>query len=84
MAEQKQDDPVMLPATNTPSYYVDGPVGSAWANGVHRVLLGEFVPNPTAGATKPFVRPSVTIMMTQETAKRLVEALQALIADQEQ
>lgn len=61
-----------------PSFFVDGPLGSAWANGVHRVLLGEFVTDPTIGAESPAVQHVLNLVMTTDTVQRLIQYLEDL------
>jgi hypothetical protein len=63
---------------DVPSYFVDGAVGVAWANGVHRVLFAQYAVDPTQGAELPGVRHMLQLIMTTEGARTLVDFLQAM------
>jgi hypothetical protein len=61
-----------------PTFFSDGPLGDAWARGVHRITFGEFALDPKRGATSPGVRPVCTMIMTPEAVAATIEYLQNL------
>lgn len=62
-----------------PTIVVDGVLGTATVGGLYRIVLGEFVLNPTAGATKPMARPVVSMTITAAALRGLVDSFNAIL-----
>ncbi len=61
-----------------PTIYCDGVVGSAHFNGLHRIILGEAVFNPTPGASVPMHRPVINLVMTPAAIHQMIAYLGTL------
>jgi hypothetical protein len=64
--------------TEVPTYFIDGVVGSAFGSGVHRILCGEFVVDPSPEAVMPAVRHVMNITIPTRAIPAFIQFLQEM------
>lgn len=76
--ERSNEGIVKIEERDVLTFYTDGPVGAAQANGLQRLLLGESIFDPEPGAQLPRIRPVLNLVMTSDTARLFGEYLLSL------
>lgn len=79
--EKAEESGYRMAWRHAPSYFVDGVVGIAGADGVHRIALGQINFNPMPDATGPLLTPVCHLMVTTQGAEFLIQALQDAIGE---
>lgn len=76
-APQTSNDLKIQPR-DVPTFFADGAVGSAFAGGAHRILLAEFVVDPTLGAEIPGIRHVLNLVIPTSSVAGLIKFLQEM------
>ena len=80
MTDDASDDPqaeARIFWQSVPTVFADGSLGTANAGGLHRIVLGEMVFDPSPGATAPAFRPTCNLVMQEHALRLLIQHLQA-------
>jgi hypothetical protein len=78
VAEEAEAEVPPIQWRDIPTVVVDGALTHATINELQRVTLAEFVFNEAPGATKPKLRPVVTLALTPNALKSLAQYLTEL------
>jgi len=64
---------------HVPTVFTDGAIGSAWAVGTVRIVMGEVCFNIAEGATMPASRPVVNLVMNVPALRSFAEYINNLL-----